>query len=182
MKQSKFKKLALMGVVGGALLAQSSVGAAVVVNNMNLAGHSCGSGSCGAKTQPSPSQGSCAGSKNGCANKASGCANKTTHSCANKTNANGCGNKSGGRGYTADATTEMKDATARRIWTESELLNNNHLSESGKAAYRNLTPEGKALALKLASTDQYKDKNDAVKEAERQTAGSNKNSTMNKNY
>ncbi len=164
-----------MGMVGGALLAtQAPAEAAEGVTSMNLAGHSCGSGSCGAKTRTTTPN------ENGCANKG-GCAGKTApqaNGCASK--ANGCANKSNGRGYTADASTEMKDATARKIWTESELLNS--LNDSGKVAYRNLTPEGKALALKLASTEQYKDKNDAVKAAERQTAGSNKNSTMNKNY
>lgn len=180
MNKSNFKKLALMGMVGGALVATQAPAEAAegITTNVQLAGHSCSS--CANKSRPATNANGCA-SKGGCANKtapnANGCASKSS-GCANKSS--GCANRGNGRGYTADASTEMKDATARRIWTESELLN--HLNDSGKAAYRNLTPEGKALALKLASTEQFHDKNEAVKAAERQTAGSNKNSTMNKNY
>jgi len=49
--------------------------------------------------------------------------------------------------------------------TESQLLNS--LNPQGKAIYASLNPEGKTLALQLASQDSYKDKNLAVKEAQR---------------
>lgn len=49
--------------------------------------------------------------------------------------------------------------------TEAQLLG--MLSPQGKAIYLSLDPEGKALAIQLASQDSYRDKNLAVKEAQR---------------
>lgn len=154
MSNSNFKKLALMGMVGGALLAQSPIVASEGVNSMNLAGHNgCGAGS--------------------------------------------CGQRSSGRGYTADASMETQsmdsrqmdnsrpmdgknmNVSGRRMMTESELMS--QLNSNGKDLYRSLSPEGKALALRLASSEQFRDKVDAVREAQRQAATS-KNSSMNKNY
>jgi len=49
--------------------------------------------------------------------------------------------------------------------TEAQLLG--MLSPQGRAIYLNLDPEAKALAIQLASQDSYRDKNLAVKEAQR---------------
>jgi hypothetical protein len=49
--------------------------------------------------------------------------------------------------------------------TEAQLLG--MLTSQGRAIYLNLNPEGKALAIQLASQDSYRDKNLAVKEAQR---------------
>jgi hypothetical protein len=49
--------------------------------------------------------------------------------------------------------------------TEAQLLG--MLSPQGRAIYQSLDPEGKALAIQLASQDSYRDKNLAVKEAQR---------------
>lgn len=49
--------------------------------------------------------------------------------------------------------------------TEAQLLG--MLSPQGRAIYLNLDPEAKALAIQLASQDSYRDKNLAIKEAQR---------------
>jgi hypothetical protein len=49
--------------------------------------------------------------------------------------------------------------------TEAQLLG--MLSPQGRAIYLSLNPEGKALAIQLASQDSYRDKTLAVKEAQR---------------
>jgi hypothetical protein len=49
--------------------------------------------------------------------------------------------------------------------TEAQLLD--LLTPQGKSIYLSLDPEGKKLAIQLASQDSYKDKNLAVKEAQR---------------
>ncbi len=61
----------------------------------------------------------------------------------------------------AAVTTSNSTAT----FTEPQLLG--MLSSQGRAIYLSLDPEGKALAIQLASQDSYKDKNLAVKEAQR---------------
>jgi hypothetical protein len=59
------------------------------------------------------------------------------------------------------ATTAYSSATL----TEAQLLG--MLTSQGRAIYLNLDPEAKALAIQLASQDSYRDKNLAVKEAQR---------------
>lgn len=49
--------------------------------------------------------------------------------------------------------------------TEAQLVD--VLSSQGRTIYLSLDPEGKALAIQLASQDSYRDKNLAVKEAQR---------------
>ncbi len=51
------------------------------------------------------------------------------------------------------------------ILTEAQLLG--MLSSQGRAIYLSLDPEGKALSIQLASQDSYRDKNLAIKEAQR---------------
>ena len=61
----------------------------------------------------------------------------------------------------AAVTTSTSSATL----TEAQLLG--MLSSQGRAIYLSLDPEAKALAIQLASQDSYRDKNLAVKEAQR---------------
>lgn len=56
-------------------------------------------------------------------------------------------------------------ATSSATLTEAQLLG--MLNPQGRAIYLNLDPEAKALAMQLASQDSYRDKNLAVKEAQR---------------
>lgn len=60
-----------------------------------------------------------------------------------------------------NGTAAMSSATI----SEGELMK--QLNAQGKAIYNSLDTEGRALALQLASQDSYKDKNQAVKEAQR---------------
>ncbi len=70
---------------------------------------------------------------------------------------------------TADNTDQMVNksmvTTPSVIMTDSQLLG--QLNPQGKGIFMSLDPEGKALAIQLASQDTYKDKNLAVKEAQR---------------
>lgn len=50
-------------------------------------------------------------------------------------------------------------------WTEAQLLT--AITPQSRTIYLNLDPEGKALAVQLASQDSYQDKNLAIKEAQR---------------
>ncbi len=56
-------------------------------------------------------------------------------------------------------------STSSMTLTEAQLLS--MLSPQGRAVYLSLDPEGKSLAIQLASQDSYRDKNLAVKEAQR---------------
>lgn len=56
-------------------------------------------------------------------------------------------------------------STSSVTLTEAQLLG--LLSPQGRAVYLSLDPEGKSLAIQLASQDSYRDKNLAVKEAQR---------------
>ncbi|WP_068471315.1 hypothetical protein [Candidatus Protochlamydia phocaeensis] len=61
--------------------------------------------------------------------------------------------------------TNVGDVPASETLTEADLLG--MLSPQGRAIYMSLDAEGKALALQLASQETYRDKNLAVKEAQR---------------
>lgn len=61
--------------------------------------------------------------------------------------------------------TSVTTVTSNATLTEAQLLG--MLSSQGRAIYLSLDPEGKALAIQLASQDSYKDKNIAAKEAQR---------------
>lgn len=63
-----------------------------------------------------------------------------------------------------DAGSSMQqDKGSKKMMTESELLS--QLNEEGKKTYNSLDANGKALALRMASQDSFKDKNLAVKAA-----------------
>jgi hypothetical protein len=67
------------------------------------------------------------------------------------------------------------DTTSAGSLTEADLLK--QLNSQGRAIYQSLDDQGKALALKLANQDTYKDKNQAVKEAQRQMNSAGRTST-----
>lgn len=72
------------------------------------------------------------------------------------------------RGNAANANYDNHSATEKAsstTITEAQLLG--MLSPQGKAIYLSLDPEAKALAIQLASQVSYRDKNLAVKEAQR---------------
>lgn len=134
MKKNDFKKMALLGMTGGMLLSsQTPVSAQVADSSGIILAHSCGSGSCNNKR-------SCGGQ-----NQQS---QPATHSCAQH-NPNR---------YTADSDREVSAmTTGHRILTESELKS--QLNSDTKRVFDGMSPEGKALALKLANQD-CKGKND----------------------
>ncbi|MFI0434872.1 MAG: hypothetical protein ACH350_03965 [Parachlamydiaceae bacterium] len=61
--------------------------------------------------------------------------------------------------------TQRADEKKTLNLTEAQLLA--MLNPQGKAIYLGLNPEGKALAIELASKETYRDKNLAIKEAQR---------------
>jgi len=67
-----------------------------------------------------------------------------------------------GKDYDYNRTTVT---TSNATLTEAQLLS--MLSSQGRAIYLSLDPEAKALAIQLASQDSYRDKNLAIKEAQR---------------
>lgn len=77
----------------------------------------------------------------------------------------GCGNSSSSRGsgVIADADDDMNRNMSNEMMTEDQLKS--QLNDQGKEMFDNLSPEGKALALKLASGNTFKDKNMAVRVA-----------------
>lgn len=170
MDKSNFKKLALMGMVGGVLVANQVPveGNEGVSMGASMSAHGCGNGSCGG-SKPHASNGSGQSSLGG-----GSCGSKPQPnpqpSNAGQGNLGGgsCGSKpqSNAQKYTADASTDAKYASSNKAMNETELFN--QLNEHGKQQYRGLDAEGKALALKLAS--QTQDKNQAVNEAAQQMA------------
>lgn len=203
MEQSKFKKLALMGITGGVILASQSpvdLNASTNVGSTLAAG--CGKHCGGAKSQiaeggcgskPNPQQqyrtyapetsAGCGGARpsrgNSPENITASCsrpqspqqqypsytaenatfdAQQQTASCSARQQPQG----QRPRNYTADATDSMQMQSSKQM-TESDLMN--QLSPEMRTSFQNLSPEGKAMALRLAN--QYQDKNQAVKEAAR---------------
>lgn len=79
-----------------------------------------------------------------------------------KTNLNRDYNTSSDYDYNRGAATT---STSSVTLTEAQLLG--MLNPQARAIYLSLDPEGKALAIQLASQDSYRDKNLAIKEAQR---------------
>ena len=146
MDKSNFKKLALMGMTGGMLIASQSPAHAETISSeaQTVLSASCGAGSCGTHSSPkqkNPSSAGCGGQN---APKA------------------GCGSRRPDRSYTADAQADVQSQYQQHQqfggkMTEGDLLS--QLNDEGKAIYRGLDAEGRSLALKLASQD-CKAKND----------------------
>lgn len=170
-KKSKLKKLALMGMASGAMIATTLPGSANASSATYLAA-SCGAGCGGGGFQPGagcngqkqPGGGGCNGYRPGCNNYKNGCnGNQPRSGCNSST-------QQRGRYNTADADTMPRQQMHNKMHTsmsESELLSK--LSPEGTRMYQNLSPEGKELARKLAAQDMFKDKNEAVKAAAKKT-------------
>lgn len=60
---------------------------------------------------------------------------------------------------------QVTTVASQQTLTEAQLIG--VLSSKGRSIYLNLDPEGKALAIQLASQDSYRDKDIAVREAQR---------------
>lgn len=190
LKKRDFKKLALMGITGGAMLAsQASVAHEINHNSMDnlFAG-----GGCSGKSGCNHGNISYRDMPHSCAAQQPSYYTETpaprpSSSCASRSS---CAGQSGqtayypqqqqmqqNRGYTQ---WEIADAPRTQgQMTEAELLS--QLNEKGKADYRALVDtygkEGKDLALKLASQDSYTDKNLAVKAAAMKMAEKRKSSS-----
>lgn len=88
--------------------------------------------------------------------------------------AHGCDSVPGDRRPEYDFRGEVKTTTS--TLTEAQLMG--MLNDQTRNIYLSLDPEGKALAIQLASQESYKDKNLAVKEAQRRM--NERVSTMNR--
>ena len=192
MKKRDLKKLALLGLTGGIMLGSQSVVANEAESSGTLIAHSgCGANSC--NNQPSgPKAGRNSRTSNGCAapsqRTTNGCAapnQKTTNSCnaQNREASNSCGSPSGpnnscnsyfrnARNGGEIAQADEKVSNPGKL-TESDLLD--QLNDQAKQQYLGMSPEGKALALKLANQN-CKGQNDckglnSCKSAENSCAG-----------
>lgn len=67
-----------------------------------------------------------------------------SHTCSSY---GGCGNTRGG--IIADADEDTKSDDSGQVMTEDQLMS--QLNDQGKQMYKSLNPEGKAMAIKLAS-------------------------------
>lgn len=184
MKKSNFKKMALMGMAGGLLMAAQAPAAVTGNAKDKLAGGGCGGkgGGCGGYRPNNPQV-----ERHGCGGGSPTRQSQNyTASCHNKS---GCGGSQAyaprqSQYYTADADADeqmypsssmQSNQTSGRMMTESELMN--QLTPENKALFQTLDAEGKAMALKLAS-ETYTDKNQAVKMAAQKMA--DKRKMMNK--
>jgi hypothetical protein len=151
MKKKDLKKLAMYGITGGLIVAsQGSVQADTQSeenNSETLAGllaAGCGGGTrgngyngCNGGTQPSGcNSGTRANGYNGCNGGTRG------------NGYNGCGGTRGNVIADADEDTKSSAATGQ-LMTEDQLMS--QLNDQGKQMYKSMNPEGKAMAIKLAS-------------------------------
>lgn len=154
MKKNDLKKMALMGITGGIMLAsQGAFANEAAQNTILLAGHGCGGGSCG-----SHGAGSTKYSGQGCGGHSGSYGN--THGCSSYHESGSCGARNGYRGDIAESDVVVPpthpstapsttDKPAGQLMSEQEL--NSQLSNEGKFLFSRLSPEGKSLAIKLAS-------------------------------
>lgn len=158
MDKHNFKKIALMGLAGGMLLAaQAPVAAHVAVETETTVAGCGGAGSCSGSQRPRGS--SCSASRGT------------------------SGEKRPNRSFIAEGET-----TQTRTLTESELLSK--LNAEGKAVYQGLSPEGKALVMRMvnesckggSACNGYKDVNELVKSAARKMAEKRANMSGNRTY
>lgn len=133
MKKKDLKKLALLGLIvasQGVVHADETTENEIMPDLKIAAG--CGGG-CSHGAQKKNYQ--------GCSSKRQGCSSMG-HSCGSS------------RGFVADADENAKDENAKydnsgQLMTEDQLMS--QLNEQSKQMYRSMDPEGKALAIKLAS-------------------------------
>lgn len=131
MKKKDLKKIALLGIAGGCMLASQGAVQADDANSEilpNVIAAGCG---------------------------AHGCNHGTPSSSGSS------------RGYVAEADENMM-ADSGQMMTEDQLMS--QLSDQGKQIYNGLSPQGKSLALKLASKSAFRDKNMAVRAAAQKEA------------
>lgn len=139
MDKSNFKKMALMGMASGMLLASQSPVNAETSNNVGvMMAHSCGSGCGGSRGQQQGYHGGGGGS------------------CNSYRGGNGCSSYKNSPNYVAENDDRNYSQSSQETLTESDL--ESQLNSEGKAIFRGLDPQGKALALKLA-TQSCKGKN-----------------------
>lgn len=156
MKKQDFKKLALMGLSGGLMIAAQPLSADLPEGTNNEGGillaHGCGAHSCNGSTPPPGSSG-----RQGCGAqqgpRGSSCNAQTSgggHGCQSRSGCASCKSTSSARGYGQIAEGDNAAAVTNpgRL-SESDLVNK--LDAEGKATYQGLDAEGKALALQLAN-------------------------------
>lgn len=168
-KKTDFKKLALMGITGGVMLASSaSAGQESKIDNSNhLLAAGCNSGKHGCSTAYQPRGSGCASSSQPQNNYY----NANQGQMPGQPASSGCNSAPQPQAYRNNPQWETADMGKVNngqptLAGESQLLS--QLNEEGKAVYRGLDPEGKALAIKLAETSS--DKNQAVKLAAQKMA------------
>lgn len=200
MKSRDFAKLAMMGVIGGCLMGSSSASAAgandsAQNNNQGvILAHACGNGACGAKrgyqgsrsyvadnddSNSRPDRGGCNGRAkplgyqegHGC--NVGACGAKRGYQVADNEGNSGCASHKSSRGYQGYnvADNDMDQASQNDV--------TNGMSAESKATYQSLSPEGKAMVMKLISSGQAKNKDRAVQMAAEKM--NEKGSMMNQN-
>ncbi len=134
MKKRDLKKLALLGIAGGAIVAsQGALKAETEGDDSSNSNYLSGLIAAGCGQRPGGVTHSCG-------------QNPGNHSCGQRPDNHSCGNQS--RDYLADSDDSTRSSSGQMM-TEDQLMS--QLNEHGKQMYRGMNPEGKALAIKLAS-------------------------------
>lgn len=170
MKKRDFKSIAAMGLALGLVLSANSVEATEGVQTLDfntMLAAACGGGKCGHYTNTSYTQHSCGGAPsnpqyyNGSQQGPVQYYNGNQHSCGGVPmqgpvyggTQHSCGSQPGNQGwYTADngkGGNGQGQMTRQAPMSEQELKDK--LNSETKSIYDSMTPEGKALALKLAN-------------------------------
>lgn len=165
MKKRDLKKLALLGLTGGVMLTTQGTVEAEIASSPSdgilFAAGGCGANKCSGEGRPMTNKRSGCGAQN----KIAGCGASTpirSNSCNASGNIAGCGassNKSHACGSIAGCGSSCHaviaeaeksvDMSSGQLMTESQLMS--QLNNEGKRIYNSLSPEGKAMAIKLAS-------------------------------
>lgn len=188
MDKPNFKKFALMGMAGGMLLAsQNPVGAISTEHFGTVVAAGCSgrpaSGSCGGRrgnSQTAYNEHTCGGH-----HQAGGQPQRYGEN-------SGCNSKGSQPGMPGDPQNYYKNTAyettpntqqqrsqtfGTRTMSENEFVS--QLDPQTRSTYLNLSPEGKALALRLAGQDTYIDKNQAVRDAAKQISAKGGTATFN---
>lgn len=156
MKKTDLKKLALLGLTGGVMLStqgtvQAEIANSAIENGVLLAG-GCGAHSCNGETKGShkpdrnfASCGGCGSHKTDRNSAGCGSHKPDRNFIASCGGAGSCSNK----GRIIAEANENLYASSGQLMTEDQLKS--QLNEQGKQQYNSMSPEGKAMALKLAS-------------------------------
>jgi hypothetical protein len=165
MKNKDLKKLALMGFTGAIMCTaqpvESNETLPIDTNEAtsNMMAHACGSGGGCAGSPTAPKGGS--GGRSGCSGR-TGCNGRTScngrggcggQGSSSQQGGHGCGGRSATRGMNQDG--EVAEADTNEAVSNPGRLSEqdlqNKLDAQGKANYQNLSPAGKAAALKMAN-------------------------------